>query len=188
MRRIFTVGTVGIVFCVVLVGLIWVLRPSPPRALELASYSGRTNGMVGAIAPTFGTLSSNYAATIDRWLDAGTNAALFTLTNQQVCAIWVSPFVTICTAATQSSREMMPLLNAPDFSGIKLAPGQVATVQVALVPSEAPWRAEFYYTRDSCSDSLQNRLKLIPEELRALTTRTPVRVESHIIQSDVINK
>lgn len=144
--------------------------------------------MVGAIAPTFSTLSLNYAASINRWLNSGTNAVLFTLTNQQVCSIWVSPFVTICCGAMQPSRETMPLLDAPNFSGIKLAPGQVVTVQVASVPLQTPWRAEFYYTRDSHSDSLRNRIKMIPEELRALATRTPVRVKSHTIRSEVIDK
>ena len=185
MKRILTIG---IVCCVVLAVITWILRPSAARAPELASFTGQTNGMIGAFAPMFGTTSTNSAATIKRWLDAGTNAALFTITNQQVCAIWVSPFVIICRGPTQSSREFMPLLNAPDFGGIKLAPGQVATLRVALVTSDAPWSAEFYYTRDSCSDSLQNRVKRIPEELRALITLTPVQAETHTIHTDVIEK
>ena len=185
MKRIYSVGIIGGgVFAAVLC----VLQPSSSRAPEVASFSGTTNGMVGAIAPTFSTLSSNCAASISRWINGGTNAALFTITNQQVCSIWVSPFVYICSGAMQSSREMMPLLDAPTCSGIKLAPGQIVTVRVASVAVETPWRAEFYYTRDSCSDSLRNKIRMIPEELRALTTRTPVRVESHVIRSEVVDK
>jgi len=173
-----------VIFAVVIV---W-LNGSTPVASETASFTGYTNGLVGAIAPTFGTMSTNYAATIQRWMDAGTNAALFTISNQQVCAIWISPFVTIGSGDTGSSREFAPLLNAPDFSGIRVAPKQVVTAQVAIVRGDAPWSADFYYTRDSCSDSLPNRLRMIPEQLRALTTRTPLRVESHTVQSGLIEE
>jgi hypothetical protein len=44
---------------------------------------------VVGLAPVFSTLHTNYAATIQRWLEAGTNVAEFTITNQQSCAIWL---------------------------------------------------------------------------------------------------
>lgn len=81
---------------------------------------------------------------------------------------------------------MVPLLNAPSFSGIKLGPSQTVTVQVAVVSNNVPWRAEFEYTRDSCSDSLVNGLRMLPEQLRARATRTPVRVETHFIETEAV--
>ena len=84
-------------------------------------------------------------------------------------------------------RDETPLLNAPDFSGIRLSPGQVAEVQVAALPHHAPWRLQLYYHRDSCSDSFLNNLKMLPESLRARATGKPVQMQMHTIESQLID-
>ena len=182
-------ATISIIAAVVLaaVCVIWSPRRSSFKP-EFAPFAGYTNGTIGAIAPLFATLSATESATIKRWLAAGTNAAMFTISNQQTCSIWVLPFVNIYGGAPQTCTETVPLLDAPSFSGIKLAPRQIATVQVAMVDSNALWRAEFEYTRDSCSDSLANGLRMLPEELRAWATRTPVQLEPHIIESESVRR
>ena len=85
-------------------------------------------------------------------------------------------------------RDETPVLNAPNFSGIRLSPGQVAAVQVAVLPHHAPWRLQLYYHRDSCSDSFLNNLKILPESLRALATGRPVQMQMHTIESDLIDQ
>ena len=177
----------AVVACVVLAGVAWVLTLSTPPAAQTARFAGFTNGVVG-LAPVFSTLHTNYAATIQRWLQAGTNVAEFTITNQQNCAIWLYPVGRICTTEASSMSEDTPLLNAPNFSGIRLPPGQAATVQVAVLPHQTPWRLQFSYHRESCSDTFWNRVKTLPEFLRAVGTRTPVRAEMHTIESDLFER
>ena len=156
--------------------------------LQPIRFAGFTNGLVGAVPPVFATLSTNYAATVQRWLAAGTNGAEFTITNQQSCAIWLSPLGLICTEEATPMRDATPLLNAPNFSGIRVPPGQAATVQVAVLPHQAPWRLQLYYHRDACSDTFLNRLRLLAQSLRAMTTGKPVQMQMHTIESELIDR
>ena len=187
--------SIAAVACVVLFAAAWILvLPAwiitPPSASvpQPIQFSGHTNGVVGAVATVYGTLTTNDAAVIDRWLAAGTNGLLFTLTNQQGCDIILFPLGRICNAGTHPTHDETPLLNAPDFSGLRLTPGQVTTIQVADLPHRAPWRLQLYYSRNSCTDSAANRFGRIPEELRALITHTPMREQMHTIESDLIYK
>jgi hypothetical protein len=164
------------------------MAPPSAYAAQPIQFSGYTNGVVGAVATVYGTLTTNNAAVIDRWLTAGTNGLLFTITNEQTCDIILFPLGRICNAGTHPTNDETPLLNAPDFSGLRLTPGQVATIQVADLPHQAPWRLQLYYDRDSCTDSTANRIGLIPEELRALIFHTPMRAQMHTIESDLIYK
>ena len=179
--------TFGVVAIAVLAGVAWLFTPPPPLAVQGIRFAGFTNGIVGAVAPVFGSLTTNHAATIQRWLAAGTNAAEFTITNQQSCAIWLYPLGRICTDEAQPMRDETPLLNAPNFSGIRIASGQAATVQVAVLPHQAPWRLQLYYHRDSCSDTFMNRLRLLPQSLRAMTGRS-MQMQVHTIESDLIDR
>ena len=183
---------VAVVACVALVGVAWVFTSSAPPAIQTARFARFTNGVVG-LALVFSALHTNYAAAIQRWLDAGTNVAEFTITNQQSCAIWLSPVGYIGTAeATPNDPKLMsgvtPLLNAPNFSGIRLPPGQAATVQVAVFPHQSPWRLQLSYHRESCSDSFVNNLKTLPESLRARAAGRPIQAEMHTIESDLIDR
>jgi hypothetical protein len=144
----------------------------PPIAAtspQPVSFSGYTNGVIGAIAPVFATLTTNNAAIFQRWLADGTNGALFTITNQQSCDIWILPFGRIINAGAHPSKDLTPLLNAPNFSGICLKPRQVATIQVAVLPHQAPWRMSFSYTRTDHHIGLA-------ESLQAMITREPPNV------------
>jgi len=173
--------------CLAIVGVALLFtRPSPatPQSIRLA---GLTNGVVGAVVPVFATLTTNNAASIQRWLAAGTNGAVFTITNQQTCAIWLFPLGRICTEEATPMRDVTPMLNAPNFSGIRLSPGEVANVQVAVLPYHAPWRLQLYYHRDSCSDSFLNNLKMLPASLRARASGSPVQMQMHTIESGLID-
>lgn len=114
-------------------------------------FAGFTNGAVGPIAPTFSTLTANNTAAIRAWLAAGTNGAVFTVTNQHSYAIDIFPVARIYTATNVISIET-PLLNAPTWSGISLLPGQTKTIQVAALAQGTPWKlAIIYYRRQSSS-------------------------------------
>src|SRR5215471_13620622 len=117
---------------------LFVVRPAS-RTPQRVRFTGFTNGVVGAITPTFASLTTNNAAGIQRWLTAGTNGAVFAITNQQSSAIWVFPLGRMCTDEAVPMRDETPLLNAPTFSGIRLLPGQAADIQVAVLPHSAPW-------------------------------------------------
>jgi hypothetical protein len=136
--------------------------------------------VVGAIAPAFAKFSAKKAALIQGWLDAGTNGALFTITNQQSCDIWIYPLGRIINAGA-SSKDLTPLLNAPNFSGICLKPHQVATIQVALLPHQAPWQMMFSYTRTDHHVGLA-------ESLRAMITHKPIQIRSYPIKSETIDQ
>jgi len=179
--------TVAVVACVALVGVTWVFTSSAPPAIQTAHFARFTNGVVG-LAPVFSTLHTNYSATIQRWLDAGTNVAEFTITNQQSCAIWLFPVGHISTGETRTMSDDTPLLNAPNFSGIRLSPGQASIVQVAVLPHQGPWRLRLSYHRESCSDSFLNKLKALPESMRARKAGRPIQAETHTIESNLIDR
>ncbi len=185
MKRRITISVVGC-FVIAIVALMFT-RPAPPTPQPIR-FAGFTKRVVGAVAPVFASLTTNNAASIQRWLAAGTNGAVFTITNQQTCAIWLFPLGRMCTDEAIPMRDETPLLNAPNFSGIRVAPGQSATVQVAVLPHQAPWRLQLYYHRDSCSDTFLNRLRLLPQSLRAMTTGRPVQMQMNTIESDLIGQ
>lgn len=156
----------------------------PPTAATIpqsVSFSGFTNGVVGAIVPGYATFSANYAAIIQQWLADGTNGAVFTITNQQSCDIWIQPLGRIINAGNRPAYDETPLLNAPNFSGIRLMPHQVSTIQVAVFPHQAPWRMRFIYTRTD------QRFGFL-ESLHSTITRSPLHLQSYFIESDMIDK
>jgi hypothetical protein len=155
--------------------------PTAPTSPQPVSFSGYTNGVVGAIVPVFATFTTNYAAVTQRWLADGTNGALFTITNQQSCDIWIHPLGRIINAGGHAAYDETPLLNAPNFSGICLKPRQVATIEVAVLPHEEPWRMRFSYTRTDQHIG-------VAESLHAMITREPIHLQSYFIESDMIDK
>src|SRR5262249_16055042 len=85
-RRLIVLAAV----CLGMVGF-GLLRVLPSPAIhQRVQFAGFTNGVVGVIAPVFASFTTNNAASIQRWLAAGTNVAVFTITNQQSCAIWLN--------------------------------------------------------------------------------------------------
>src|SRR6516225_5325713 len=55
---------------------------------QTVSFGAFTNGYVGPLASVF---ARGHPAAIQQWLTAGTNSALFTITNQQTCDIIIFP-------------------------------------------------------------------------------------------------
>jgi hypothetical protein len=145
------------------------------------SFNGFTNGFVGTLAPEFASLTANHAAVIQQWLADGTNSALFTITNYQSCDIWIFPLGRICNAGAHPTNDEAPILNAPNFSGIRLRPRQVSIIQVAVLPHQAPWRMEFYYTR------ADQHFGFV-EGLSAQITGKPLQMQTHAIESEFIDQ
>ena len=157
-------------------------KPPPTVATspQPISFSGYTNGVVGAVAPVFATLTTNHATVIQRWLADGTNTALFTITNQQSCDIILFPLGRIINAGAHPTNDETPILNAPNFSGIRLKPREVATIQVAVLPHQAPWRMLFSYNR-------MDQHVGLAESLGAMIFRKPIQAQMHTIESDFID-
>jgi hypothetical protein len=156
----------------------------PPTAAtnpQTVGFNSFTNGFVGTLAPVFASLTTNDAAVIQQWLADGTNSAVFTITNHQSCDIWVFPLGRIINAGAHPTNDETLILNAPNFSGIHLRPRQVSTIQVAVLPHQAPWRMEFYYTRTDQHVSLA-------ESLDAMIFRKPIQAQTYTIESDIIEK
>ena len=122
------------------------------------TFVGYTNGVVGVIAPVFAKLTADRAAVIQQWLAAGTNGAISTFTDRQSGDIYINSAGRVYSGRTHPINEESPLLNAPTSSGIGLKPGEVATIQVALLPHELPWRFQVNYIRmdDKSSHSLES--------------------------------
>ena len=154
---------------------IWFVARSHSPGLGIG-FAGSTNGVVGPIAPTFGKMTTNHAAAIQAWLAAGTNGALFTVTNQHSYAIDIFPFARIYT--TNAAPTQTPLLNAPNGSGIRLPAGQTATVQVAELPHGFPWRVELCYHRRQSSGWASAMFESMSGALK----------KTHSMQSDWIEK
>ena len=81
-----------------------------------------------------------------------------------------------------------PLLNAPTYSGIRVPSGGVTTIQVAMLPHEAPWRLQLYYDHESCTDSFLGKLKRLPKSLLAMAVGQPIQAEMHTIESELIEQ
>lgn len=159
-------------------------RHSAKTIPQPVTFSGFTKGYVGAFAPAWFGMNTNRAAVFQKWLADGTNCALFTITNRQSCEIVIYSVGHIYNAGTHPTNAEIPILNVlPDFSGIRLKPGQVSTIQVPALPHETPWRMEFSYY---CTDQRPGFM----EVLRARIFRTPAHVYSPsiTIESDLINQ
>lgn len=158
-------------------------RPRPPATSpQPVSFSGFTNGYVGVFAPMFAMLRTNNGALIRKWRAAGTNSAVFTITNQQSCDIDISPIGhNIHNPGPPPSYELTPVLNAPNFSGIRLKPGQVTNLLVAVVPDQALWRMQFHYTR---ADQHIGFFEL----LNSLILQEPIRARTYTVTSDLISQ
>jgi hypothetical protein len=153
----------------------------PTTILQTANFAGFTNGYVGVIAPFFSTFTTNNAAAIQQWLADGTNTAIFTMTNRQNTTIKLSPIGRIiCNAGPYPANDETPILNAPNFLGFLLNPGQVTNLQVAVFPHQTPWRVRFYYTRFDEPG--------IFEELTSRISGKPTQSRTYTADSDLISR
>src|SRR5215467_11437793 len=112
----------------------------PSAALPKLIFAGFTLGVVGSIVPVFAQLSPDRAVTIQAWLAAGANGAAFTITNDYGRPIRILPIARIRNGG---ACDEAPLLNAPNFSGIPVEPGQSCSVQIAMIARQAPWQVLF---------------------------------------------
>jgi hypothetical protein len=144
-------------------------------------FNDFTDGFVGTLVPVFSTLTTKHAALIQQWLADGTNSAVFTITNNQSCDIILFPLGRICNAGAHPMNHETPILNASNFSGIRLKPLQVSIIQIAVLPHQAPWRIQLYYTRTD------QRIGFA-EGLSSMLFWKPIHMKSHTIESDFINK
>jgi hypothetical protein len=155
--------------------------PTVATSPQPVSFVGFTNGFVGPLAPVFAALTTNNAAVIQQWLADGTNSVVFTITNQQSCDIILFPLGRICNAGAHPTNNETPILNAPNFSGIRLKPRQVSTIQVAVLPHQAPWRMQFYYSRTDQHVGFF-------EGLHAMISPQGIQAQMHTIESDSIEQ
>jgi hypothetical protein len=164
----------------------------PATAAQTASFAGFTNGYSGGIPSVFARLGPREAATIQQWLASGTNSALFTITNQQGCDILIEPFGRILNGGAHPTNDNTPILNAPTlpgssapaFAGIRLKPGQVSTLQIAVLPHQAPWRMQFFYMRTDQNAGFGGVARM----LRSLISRKPIVTRVETIDSDLIGQ
>ncbi len=143
-----------LLMCLVIAGLVgfW-SRPVPPR-VGTARFLCLTNGNpwnsslagLGPVA-TFARGTPQEALLIRDWLNAGTNAAVFTVSNSLRRPISILPVARLATAGDKDGwgKHTPLLLSAGQGGGIDLGPGQAKMVQVALLAHEGSWRIQFCY-------------------------------------------
>ena len=156
----------------------------PPQS---AHFLMTTNGIVGPQLPTFlKALTPTEAARLTDWLAAGTNSAVYAFTNREVCTVYLFPFVTMANPSGGKSSHTGPLLNVPDFSGIRVEPGGVAELLVPIPTELGTWQPEFGYTLNSCSPTYPGYLKYkdLPESLVCLLTGKSFASSTIRIQTD----
>src|SRR6266568_6605572 len=132
MRKLKVAILLGVALCGIIGLVLLGSRPNSEKP-NTAHFLGFTNGLVGTMAITYQTFSTNTAATIQKWLHDGTNAALLRVTNNQSCAIRLFPFARIWTNTQSPSNYESILLDAPDFSGVWVPAGQATNVQVIVL-------------------------------------------------------
>lgn len=129
----------------------------PPQS---AHYLRSTNGIVGPQLPTFlKALTPTDAARLTDWLVAGTNAAVYVFTNREVCTVFLFPFVRVTSPPGGKVSHTVPLLNVPDFNGIRVEPGNVVELLVPIPTEPGTWQPEIGYTLNSCSPTYPGYLK-----------------------------
>ena len=165
-RYKFKVGLVAIVTITFVLIAGWLTFRSVPQREQHARFLGFTNSVVGPFPKIYSANSTNGAGTVQQWLDAGTNVAVFSITNQQTYRIIVYPYVDF--QRTNETINLYPgfVLNAPTAYGIFLEPGEAATVNVAVLPGKGTGRVRFGYTPDYA-----HTLSRFREELRGLARR-----------------
>jgi hypothetical protein len=163
-----------------LLAVAWLNARPASQGPQQAKFIGLTNGVVG---PIYSTLPTNYVPFMQQWRDTGTNAAIFSITNQQSYPILLYPYVSLQTKKTNQTNYETILLNAPTLYGIHLRPGQVAAVRVAVLPPQNSSRVKFYYIRD-----YYHFVPRLHEELRALVARTNVDFHNEPFYSDWFDK
>jgi len=128
--------------------ILWLMAHSTP-AVQRIGLVAFTNGVLGVISPVFITnANTNISAAFQSWLALGTNGVIFTVTNEHRFPINLFPVARILQREGTLTENQTPLLNAPDWLGIRVQPYQVATVQVAVLPHQGPWKIELGYHRD----------------------------------------
>jgi hypothetical protein len=138
---------IGLLLFALLAGVVWSRSGRLRLKTQTASLLGFTNGVVGPFVRTFSAMTTNNAQRMQQWLGAGTNGALFRLTNSQTGAISVFPIARFYRKTSGPISDEVPLLNAPTFPGISVKPGEIVTVQVAVLPHQGPWKVSFYCVR-----------------------------------------
>jgi len=146
------------------------------------SFKGLTNGIPNwTVDSWFINMSPQRAHLMQMWFQAGSNAAQFSITNVASHAMRVFP---IAQFETTDQRRDTPVLNAPNFRGIYIGPGEVKTIRVALLPHDGRWRVGFACVRDDgaghfLSDARRKTVALlsgttspsmVPDEFRDSTT------------------
>src|SRR3954447_2228232 len=126
-RRKFTILLIG-------AGAAWIVslvtRPVADPTVERVRFVGFTNGVVTPLVASFAKNLTRNGAVMQSWLDEGTNAALFAVTNRQSYPIQFSLLGVMHTKEWQRLRLQTPLLDPTAW--VLVGPSQVATVQVAV--------------------------------------------------------
>src|SRR5574341_654756 len=104
----------------------------PPVAV--AHFHGLIRGQATQFAPhIIGSLGPHYLERQRLWFAAGTNAAVFTISNASRLHIDILPDPQIESQRSTRSSELTSLLSRlPRFAGIGIPPGQVRTAYVAV--------------------------------------------------------
>lgn len=155
--------------------------PPYPYAPQSALYLGTTNGVVAPQLPTFlKALTPDDSARLAAWLAAGTNSAVYNFTNREVCTVILFPFVRISELAAGKPAHTAPLLNVPDFSGIRVEPGGVTQLLIPIPTESGTWEPHFSYTLHSCSSTYPGYLKYkdLPQSLLCLLTGNSFHVST----------
>lgn len=176
-----TIIIIGVALLLMIGGLSinWLLTRTVPNGLQTAKFIGFTNGEMGSLALTFSTQRLDHAAFVKQWIEAGTNALVFHVTNQQSFEILLGPYATFQGEATTQSTFVV---NAPTLYGIALQPGQVANVLVATLPLHESARVQFDYTRD-----YYNFIPRLRAQVIDVINRTNTDFHTELFYSDWIN-
>ncbi|MHB8520106.1 MAG: hypothetical protein ACYDH9_05055 [Limisphaerales bacterium] len=114
--------------------------------MSTARFLSRTNGVPNWEVQYLSSLSVSNAQFMRRWLDAGTNAAVFRITNVNRWPIHVLTPARFDVERRGTNPPLFtPLLSASNYYGLRIEAGQSANVTVAVFPHDQPWRVGFYY-------------------------------------------
>lgn len=144
-------------------------------------FAGFSNGQPSTFTSA---LPAHYDAFLREWLASGTNVALFTVTNGRGRSLLLHPYVGFFerTNAVRSHYETVLPCSGSGY-GLRLRPGEAATVQVAILPRKGSGFLRFGYSPDYRDVSSR-----LVEELRTLITtrRRPVFQSEWIYSEQII--
>lgn len=132
-------------------------RPEPIPPVERVGFAGIIQGQTTVFVTSFGA-NTNGGAVMQKWLDAGSNSVALIITNHHPFVMGIGPIAVF--KEKRGVQQETPLTDAM-MGFLAFGQGQVATVHVAVLPHQGPWKVKIEYFEIQRASSLNSILEML---------------------------